>query len=78
MTEPLEQIDSTHSPAAVSRYAPILAAFVTMAIAEWWALVDEVSRALAGARRNRAALENELFRGHYMLSSKNDDDLPVP
>lgn len=63
---------------AVSRHLPTLAAFVTMAIAEWRTLVAQVSRAVAGARRNRQALENELFRGQYRLSSKSDDDLPVP
>jgi len=61
---------------AVSRRAPILAGFVRMAIAEWRILVAEVSRAVAGKRRNRMALES--FGGRYALSSKNDDDLPVP
>ena len=60
------------------RRMPILAAFVTMAIAEWRTLLAQVSRAVAGQRRNRTALESELFRGQYRLSSKNDDDLPIP
>lgn len=63
---------------AVSRRVPILAAFVTMAIAEWRTLVAQVSRAVTGQRRHRRALESELFGGRYTLSSKNDDDLPVP
>jgi len=63
---------------AGSRRMPILAAFVTMAIAEWRTLVAQVSHVVAGQRRNRAALESELFRGQYRLLSKNDDDLPIP
>jgi hypothetical protein len=38
----------------------------------------KVSRALAGERSHRQAIEQELFRGQYTLSSKNDDDLPIP
>jgi hypothetical protein len=49
-----------------------------MAIAEWRKLAAQMSRAVAGQRRNRAALERDLFAGQYFLSSKNDDDLPVP
>jgi len=63
---------------AGSRRTPLLAAFVTMAIAEWRTLVAQVARAVAGRRTNRTALESELFRGQYRLSSNNDDDLPVP
>ena len=37
-----------------------------------------VSRALAGERSHRQAIEQGLFRGQYTLSSKNDDDLPIP
>ncbi len=62
----------------IAQRAPRLAAFVTMAIAEWRKLVAQISRAFAGERRNRAAIERELFRGQYTLSSKNDDDLPIP
>jgi hypothetical protein len=62
----------------VQRRAPKLAGFIAMAIAEWRKLVGQISRALAGERRNRAAIERELFRGQYTLSSKNDDDLPIP
>lgn len=49
-----------------------------MAVTEWRKLVTEVSCAIAGERRNRAVIEKELFRGQYTLTSKNDDDLPVP
>ena len=59
------------------RRAPRLAAFLGMMIAEWWKLVDEISRALAGERKHRAAIEQELFHGQYWLSSKDDDDLPA-
>ena len=38
----------------------------------------KVSQALAGDRSHRQAIEQELFRGQYTLSSKNDDDLPIP
>jgi hypothetical protein len=62
----------------LTRRAPQFAAFVAMAIAEWRKLVAQISHAFAGERRNRAAIERELFRGQYTLSSKNDDDLPIP
>jgi hypothetical protein len=62
----------------VTRRAPTFAAFVAMAITEWRKLVAQVSRASAGERRNRAAIEQELFHGQYILSLKSDDDLPVP
>jgi hypothetical protein len=58
--------------------APTLSAFVAIAIAEWRKLVAQLARAFAGERRNRAAVEQELFRGQYTLISKSDDDLPVP
>ncbi len=60
------------------RRIPTLAAFVGMAIAEWRKLVAQVAQALAGERRNREAIEKELFHGQYTLVSKNDDDLPIP
>jgi hypothetical protein len=41
-------------------------------------LVAQISRVLEGERRHRAAIEQELFCGRYMLASKNDDDLPIP
>jgi hypothetical protein len=61
----------------LARHAPVLAAFIRMATAEWRKLIAEISRALASERRHREAIEQELFRGQYTLSSKNDDDLPV-
>jgi len=62
----------------VTRRAPTFAAFVAMAIAEWRKLVAQISRSFAGERRNRAAIERELFHGQDILSSKSDDDLPIP
>jgi hypothetical protein len=61
----------------VTRRAPRLAAFIGMMIAEWHKLVAEISSALAGQRKHRAAAERELFHDQYWLSSKSDDDLPV-
>ena len=61
----------------IARRAPGLTTFVGMVVAEWRKLVTQVSRAVAGERRNREAIEKELFRGQYTLSSKNDDDLPI-
>ena len=63
---------------AAACHAPNFVDFVGSMVGEWRKLVAEVSRALAGERRNRAAIERELFRGQYRLSSKNDDDLPIP
>ena len=60
----------------VTRRAPKFATFVAMAIAEWRKLIAQIAGAFAGERRNRRAIERELFRGEYMLASKNDDDLP--
>lgn len=59
-----------------TRRAPRFATFVAMAIAEWRKLVAQIAGAFAGERRNRRAIERELFRGEYTLASKNDDDLP--
>ncbi|MGA9009481.1 MAG: hypothetical protein WB495_21995 [Xanthobacteraceae bacterium] len=58
--------------------APRFAAFIGMAIAEWHKLVAEISSAFAGERKHRSAIEQELFHGQHWLSSKSDDDLPVP
>jgi hypothetical protein len=61
-----------------ARRLPAVAGFVGVAVIEWRKLVAEISRALAGERRNRAAVERELFHGEYRLTSKYDDDLPIP
>ena len=61
----------------IARRAPGHTTFVGMVVAEWRELVTQVSRAVAGERRNCEVIEKELFRGQYTLSSKNDDDLPI-
>jgi hypothetical protein len=62
----------------VTRRAPTFADFVGMAVTEWRKLVEHISNALASERKHRAALERELFHGKYWLTSKGDDDLPIP
>jgi hypothetical protein len=62
----------------VRRRVPAFAAFVAAAIAAWSKLVARISRGVADERRNRTAIERELFHGEYRLSSKSDDDLPIP
>lgn len=41
------------------------------------AFYARLAHAQAGMRRHRAAMEEELFRGSYTLSTKNDDELPM-
>jgi hypothetical protein len=62
---------------AAARGTPTLGAFVGIVVVEWRKLVNQISRAVAGARRNRGTIERELFEGQYTVSSKSDDDLPV-
>jgi len=62
----------------VRRHAPLVATFIGMVIALWRKLDSRISHLLADHRRNREAVENELFRGEYKLISKNDDELPIP
>jgi len=40
-------------------------------------LLATISRARSDGRRNRAAIERDLFQGRTRYSTKNDDDLPV-
>jgi hypothetical protein len=61
-----------------ARRMPLLARCVGSVVAEWRKLIAEISDAFASQRRHREAIEQELFRGRYTLSSKNDDDLPIP
>ena len=61
-----------------ARRAPLLVGFIGSAITEWRKLITQISDAFASQRRHREAIEKELFRGQYTLSSKNDDDLPIP
>jgi hypothetical protein len=59
----------------VARRMPIVVVYVSMAKTQWRNLVASVSHALIGERRNREAIEKELFGGQYTLTSKSDDDL---
>lgn len=61
-----------------ARQAPSVAAVIRSVVAAWRKLIARSSCSLASDRRNRAAIEAELFRGQYRLCSKNDDDLPIP
>jgi hypothetical protein len=61
----------------VRRRAPFVANMIGVAIAEWGKLDSRISRMLTDHRRNREAIENDLFSGQYELASKNDDDLPI-
>lgn len=63
---------------AVSRRWPRLADYAGGVVGAWRAFTDPLSEALAGERRNRLAIERDLFHGWYRLCSKNDDDLLVP
>ena len=60
-----------------ARRVPAVVTFVGLMVAEWRKLVAEISRIFDDGRRNRAAIERDLFHGHYQLMSKNDDDLPI-
>ena len=40
-------------------------------------LIWHFLEALAEARKQRALIEAQLYRGRYRISSKNDDDLPI-
>jgi hypothetical protein len=62
----------------VRRRAPFVTNLIELAIAQWRKLDAQISSALTDHRRNREAIENDLFRGEYKLVSKNDDDLPIP
>lgn len=54
-----------------------LAAFIAKAVRPARTLVARFSCALAEHRIHWPAIEMELFRGRYKLSTKNDDDLPI-
>jgi hypothetical protein len=62
---------------AVSRHVPALAALAGAAFVKWRNFISPISRTLAGKRKHRAAIERELFHGHFWLASKSDDDLPI-
>ena len=58
--------------------APSVVTVLGSIVAAWRKLVARVACSLASDRRNRVAIEKELFGGQYGLCSKNDDDLPIP
>ena len=62
---------------AVNRRAPRVANLIGFATAQLRSLDSQISHTLAVHRRNREAIENDLFQGEYELVSKNDDDLPI-
>jgi hypothetical protein len=62
----------------VARRAPGMAALIASAFAKWRDLGSRIFRAVASERDHRRAIETDLFRGEYILGSKNDDDLPIP
>jgi hypothetical protein len=61
----------------VRRRAPFLLNLIEAVIAECRKFDACISRAFADHRRNREAIENDLFCGEYRLASKIDDDLPI-
>ena len=61
----------------VRRRTPFVTNLIGVAIAQWRELDSRISRTLTDHRRNREAIENDLFSGQYELASKNDDDLPI-
>jgi hypothetical protein len=63
--------------ANAARRPPFVAALVARAVAAGRKFFARVARGLASERRNREAVEQDLFGGRYALSSKNDDDLPI-
>jgi hypothetical protein len=67
----------TAAIAVARRRVPTFVCFVEMAVAKWRKLLAQLSRAVAGERRHRAAVEHELFHGDCPLASKIDDDVPL-
>jgi hypothetical protein len=87
LDEPIElDVATQGGPRAMSesamekaaRHAPSIVAVIGSVVAAWRKLIARVSCSHASERRNRAAIEKELFGGQYRLCSKNDDDLPIP
>jgi hypothetical protein len=60
----------SHPLSSIGNFPTVLADF-------WRRFAALVSRNIVAQRRNRAAIEKELFRGQYTLTSKQDDDLPL-
>jgi hypothetical protein len=82
LAEPIElDIDShgrcaTLLPLAKSSSEPTSRSLSETVINVWRKLAAFISYNIDAQRRNRAAIERELFRGQYSLMSKHDDDLP--
>jgi len=72
----LNQSDRIEPPFNARGRAPRFPAIVAAAKAGR-NFVTGLLRAFASERSHRKAIERELFRGRYILTSKNDDDLPV-
>jgi hypothetical protein len=66
-------IPSTEIRAHRSRTAGNL---ITAAARGWRRLIAFISHNVEAQRRNRMAIERELFQGQYTLASRHDDDLP--
>jgi hypothetical protein len=69
--------ESLHAAERSSRQPQDDDAVVAAVIAAWRKLKSFIARNTAAQRRNRQAIERDLFGGQYTLSSKNDDDLPM-
>ena len=54
----------------VRRHTPLVTNLIEAAIAQRRKLDPQIS--------NQEAIENDLFRGGYKLSSKNEDELSIP
>ena len=70
------------SPAAASRVdrmpiAPAIIRFVRKAFVKSARLLVRAPEIFAEARMHKAMIEAELYRGRYIHTSKNDDDLPI-
>jgi hypothetical protein len=84
LAEPIElDIDSqgrcaTLTPSTKSLSVPVsrVRKLSGAAVGAWRKLGAFISRNIDTQRRNRMAIERELFRGQYSLMSKHDDDLP--
>ncbi len=59
----------------VGRRAPGIVALIASPFAKWCSLGSRIFHAFAS---DRQGIERDLFRGEYILGSKNDDDLPIP
>ena len=60
-----------------ARQTPLVVRLAALVTEAWRKITAVFSHNAAALRRNRTAVEQELFGGRYTLTSKNDDDLPV-